>query len=118
MNPVEIEKRAQALHEWFNRETGQNLPWTTVWHFRWEVWLAAGFNGPQLRRVLLYRRRQAAAGSRHMRCLALMNLLEVESFQADLGLIDMSKKGKLDPESRISMPPDAPSNPLAKTTNL
>ena len=111
MTPAEIsalEKRARDLHDWFNRETGQNLPWTVVWRFRWEAWLAAGFNGPQLRSVLLYRRRQVADGKRHARSLTLLNLLEMESFQADLGLVSMRRAGKLDVDSRIAPPPDAP----------
>ena len=108
MNPAELETRAQALHAWFNKETGQNLPWTTVWHFRWEVWLAAGFNGPQLRRVLIFLRREVANGKRNFGALKLMNILEPEQFQADLGLIDMRKAGKLDPDTKIGLPPDAP----------
>ena len=108
MNAIDTsESRAKALHAWFCKETGQNLPWTTVWAFRWEVWLAAGFNGPQLRSVILYRRRQIAEGKRHARSLTLLNLLEPESFQADLGLIQMRKSGKLDPDSKIALPPDA-----------
>ena len=109
MNPAELETRAKALHAWFCQETGQNLPWTTVWHFRWEQWLAAGFNGPQLRSVLLFRRRQVYEGKRPLRGLALINLLDVESFQTDLGLIQMRKAGKLDADSKIGAPPDAAS---------
>lgn len=111
MTPAEInalEARARALHDWFSRETGQNLPWTVIWRFRWEEWLRAGFNGPQLRSVLLYRRRQISDGKRHARSLTLLNLLEPESFQADLGLIQMRRAGKLDVDSKIAPPPDAP----------
>jgi len=108
MNPTNpMEDRAKALHGWFCQATGQTLPWTTVWNFRWEVWLAAGFNGPQLRSVLLYRRRQVYEGKRHARSMTLLNLLEVESFQADLGLIQMRRAGKLDVDAKISQPPDA-----------
>jgi hypothetical protein len=110
MTPTEImalEKRAHDLHDWFNKETGQNLPWTVVWRFRWEEWLAAGFNGPQLRSVFLYRRRQMCEGKRHARSLTLLNLLEPESFQADLGLIQMRRAGKDYTDSKIAPPPDA-----------
>lgn len=103
-----IEKRAKALHEWFCKETGQNLPWTVVWRFRWEQWLSAGFNGHQLRRVILFLRRQISEGKRQLGALKLMNLLDVESFQADLGLVDMKKAGKLDVDARIGLAPDDP----------
>jgi hypothetical protein len=105
MKPDEFELRAKALHGWFCQATGQDLPWTVVWKFRWDLWLAAGFNGPQLRSVLLYRRRQVYEGKRHMRSMSLLNLLEPESFQADLGLIQMRRAGKLDVEARIAMAP-------------
>jgi hypothetical protein len=39
--------------------------------------------------------------------MTLLNLLEVESFQADLGLIQMRRAGKLDVDAKISQPPDA-----------
>jgi hypothetical protein len=111
MNPTEImalEKRARDLHDWFCKETGQNLPWTVVWHSRWEQWLAAGHNGPQLRSVLLYRRKQVSFEKRNMRCLTLLNLIgDEESFQADLGLVQMRKAGKLDVDAKIALPPDA-----------
>jgi hypothetical protein len=109
MSPSDTETRARALHDWFNRETGQSTPWTMTWRFRWEQWLAEGFNGPQLRSVLLYRRRQVSDGKRHVRSLTLLNLLsDLESFQADLGLVQMRRAGKLDIDARIGLPPDAP----------
>ncbi len=109
----QLEVRAQALHAWFNAATGQGIEWTVAWRFRWEQWLLAGFNGPQLRSVLLYRRHQVAEGKRHARALTLLNLIaDCESFQADLGLVQMRKAGKLDTESKISQPPDA--HPLKK----
>jgi hypothetical protein len=112
MNPAELETRAKALHAWFCKETGQNLPWTVVWMFRWEQWLAAGHNGPQLRSVLLYRRRQVSYEKRNMRSLTLLNLLgDEESFAADLGLVQMRKAGKLDADSKINLPPDSPQKP-------
>lgn len=103
---MELEKRARALHWWFNQATRQDVPWTIIWRFRWEEWLNAGFNGPQLRSVLLYRRKQVHEGKRHMRSMSLINLLEPESFQADLGLINMRKAGNMDIEKRLPAAPE------------
>src|SRR5580698_432900 len=99
--PAELEVRARALHEWFCQTTGQNLPWSMVWLFRWEKWLAAGFNGPQLRRVFLFLRRQIAEGKRNLGAAALMNLLDTETFEKDLGLVDMKKAGTMDVDKKI-----------------
>lgn len=106
IQPDPIEKRARDLHEWFCKETGQNIPWTVVWRFRWETWLASGFNGPQLRRVILYLRREINERRRNYGSLKLMNLLNPETFQSDLGLVDMKKAGKFDIDTKIGKAPE------------
>lgn len=99
--------RIANLHAWFCRETGQPLPLTQELIFRWETWLAAGHNGPELRYVLLYLRREIEAQRRRPGALKLRNLLNVESFEDDLALYWMSRSGKMSPETRIAAPPDA-----------
>ena len=100
-----LETRAQALHQWFCTATGQQLPWSMPWLFRWEAWLAAGFNGPQLRRVILYLRREINENRRNYGSLKLINLLNVETFESDLGLVDMKKAGKFNVDVKLPLPP-------------
>jgi len=102
----EFERRAIALHEWFCNATGQNLPWSMAWRFRWEAWLAAGYNGVALRRVILYLRREISAGRRNYGSLKLINLLNVETFESDLGLVDMKKSGKFDVDVKLPAAPE------------
>jgi hypothetical protein len=98
--------RVANLHAWFCAETGQQLPLTMDLIFRWENWLAAGHNGPELRKVILYLRREIEAQRRRPGCLKLRNLLNVETFEDDLGLYQMDRAGKMSSEARIANPPD------------
>jgi hypothetical protein len=105
-DPVEFEKRALALQAWFCKATSQNLSWSVVWRFRWEQWLAAGHNGIELRRVILYLRREISAGRRNPGALKLINLLDVENFESDLGLCDMKRAGKFDVDCKLPAAPE------------
>jgi hypothetical protein len=98
--------RIANLHAWFCGETGQQLPLTMDLIFRWETWLAAGHSGPELRKVLLYLRREIEAQRRRPGCLKLRNLLQVETFEDDLALYQMDRAGKMSSETRIANPPD------------
>ena len=107
-DPANFETRAIALHKWFCSATSQNIPWSTTWRFRWEAWLFAGHNGTELRRVILYLRREISERRRNYGALKLVNLLNVETFEGDLGLVEMKKAGKFDTEVKL---PPATDNP-------
>lgn len=108
MNP-DTEPRARALHAWFCDQTGQKIPLSMDRLLRWQEWMVAGHNGPELRKVIIYLRKQINAGKRNDGSLKLSNILRIEQFEEDLGLATMSKSGFLDPEKRIAKPPDAES---------
>lgn len=73
----------------------------------WIDWLLAGHNGPEMAMVIRYLRREIAAGRRNPGSLALRHLLDIETFEKDLGLAQMHKAGGFDPEKKLSAPPDA-----------
>jgi hypothetical protein len=110
-----LEPRARDLHDWYNREMGTKIKWTMEWSRRWVEWLAAGHNGPELKQVIQYLRREFASNRRNVGSLALQNLLNVETFEKDLSLAQMTAKGALDPDKRVTPLPatEAPSVPLA-----
>jgi hypothetical protein len=109
------EARAKALHNWFCGEMRVTIAWSMEWLRRWTEWLAAGFNGPQLRQVIQYLKREISMGKRNQGALALTNLLNPEVFQKDLNLAEMIKSGAMDPDRKLAAPPDAPARTAAPT---
>jgi hypothetical protein len=105
------EDRAKALHNWFCGQMNVKIAWSMEWLRRWTEWLAAGFNGPELRQVIQYLKREISMGKRNAGSLALVNLLNPETFGKDLSLCQMVKSGALDPDRKLSAPPDAPARP-------
>lgn len=103
----ELDSRARTLHDWFCRSTGQQVPLRMPMLTAWIDWLLAGHNGPEMALVIRYLRREIAAGRRNPGSLALRHLLDIETFEKDLGLAQMHKAGGFDPEKRLAAPPDA-----------
>lgn len=106
MKSTELDTRARALHEWFCQVTGQQLPLRMELLTRWIDWLQAGHNGPQLKTVLLYLRKQIASNKRNPGALKLSSLLDITKFEEDLGLAQSARSAFADPESRLPAPPD------------
>lgn len=107
MNTADLDPRARALHAWFCGATGQEIVLRMTTLTAWIDWLLAGHNGPEMAKVVRYLRREVAAGRRNPGCLALRQLLDVETFEKDLGLALMHAAGGFDPEKRLAAPPDA-----------
>jgi hypothetical protein len=84
------------------------VPWSMEWLRRWTEWMAAGYNGPQLRQVIAYLKREISMNKRNVGSLALGNLLNPETFGKDLTLCQMTAAGSLDPDKKLAAPPDAP----------
>jgi hypothetical protein len=103
----EKEQRAKNLHEWYCQQLGCTLPWNMEWLRKWTEWMTFGHNGPQLKTVINYLRKEIAANRRNRGSLALVNLLNLETFSKDLSLAQMQKSGALDPDKKLSRPPDA-----------
>jgi hypothetical protein len=108
---TEHDRRARELHKWFCQETGQELRLTMAVLRRWIDWLMAGHNGPELAKVIRYLKREISRGKRNHGALSLHSLLDIETFEKDLGLASMASSGKLDPERRLAPPPDAAPKP-------
>ncbi len=105
-NP-DTEARARELHAWFCRETGQQLPLHMNNLRAWMDWLTMGYNGKQMALVIRYLRREIHAGRRNPGSLSFRCLIETSNFEKDLGMAQMTASGGLDPERRLSAPPDA-----------
>ncbi len=105
------EERAKALHNWFCGQMRVTIPWNMEWLRRWTEWMSSGYNGPDLRQVIQYLKREISMGKRNAGSLALVNLLNPETFGKDLSLCQMAKSGALDPDRKLSAPPDAPARP-------
>ena len=109
------EDRAKALHNWFCGQMRVTIPWNMEWLRRWTEWMSSGYNGPDLRQVIAYLRREISTNKRNVGSLALHNLLNPETFGKDLSLCQMAKSGALDPDRKLSAPPDAPARPAASS---
>ncbi len=103
----DLDSRARTLHDWFCRSTGQQVPLRMPMLTAWIDWLLAGHNGPEMALVIRYLRREIAAGRRNPGSVALRHLLDIETFEKDLGLAQMHKAGGFDPEKRLTAPPDS-----------
>jgi hypothetical protein len=103
----DLDQRARALHAWFCTATGQEIVLRMTTLTAWIDWLLAGHNGPEMAKVIRYLRREVAAGRRNPGCLSLRQLLDVDSFEKDLGLALMHAAGGFDPDKKLSAPPDA-----------
>ena len=99
MTPAE---RIQALHDWYGQAMGTKFPLRQDSERYWFDWIAAGYNGKQLRKVMSWLRREISAGRRNPGSLKLRNLLNPESFAEDLVLCGAN----LDPETKL--PPSLP----------
>lgn len=102
-----FESRARALHEWYCQSTGQVIPLRMDLLVRWVDWFAWGHSGPELAAVIRYLRHQVSQGKRNPGSLKLSSLLDVTKFEEDLGLAQMARSGKLDPEARLAPLPEA-----------
>jgi hypothetical protein len=77
-------------------------------------WLLAGHNGPELKRVIVYLRRQISANKRNHGALTLNSLLDITNFEKDLGLATMASSGKLDPEAALAALPAEERGPAVR----
>jgi hypothetical protein len=78
------QQRMAALHAWYGAAMGCALPLNAAWERAWWDWMAAGYNGRQLRCVMNYIRREIGNRRRNPGALKLSNLLNVERFAEDL----------------------------------
>lgn len=76
--------RIQALHQWYCEAMGTRLPLHSGVEQLWFYWLKAGYNGPQLRKVIIYLRKEIRANRRNPGSLKLRNLLDPDLFGEDL----------------------------------
>ena len=110
MNPPPLQLRIAALHAWYARNV-MNLRQTPEAERLWFEWLKAGFNGNDLRAVILYIRRQISLGKRNEGALKLSNLLARDEsggflkFEEDLGLATSRKNLSID--KRLEPSPEA-----------
>ena len=94
-----VPERIQALHAWYGQAMGTSFPLGPATERYWFDWIQAGFNGKQLRRVMVYLRKEIAANRRNPGALKLRNLINPEAFEEDMFLCGAS----LDPE--VKLPP-------------
>lgn len=113
MNTSPTSERVLAIHEWYARNV---LPMrrTPEVERLWFDWLKAGYNGHQLRAVVLYIRRQISLGKRNEGALKLSNLLaRSESgflrFDEDLALA--RARGNLSVDRRLDAAPETEPEP-------
>lgn len=91
--------RIPRLHDWY-RTNVMKLPLTAEVERLWLAFFKQGFNGPDLKMVILYLRGQIRAGKRNEGALKLTNLLErtedgtLLKFAQDLGLAESAKHGR------------------------
>jgi len=101
-------ERIAALHEWYCRALQVERPLTSGAEYAWWQWLSAGFNGPQLKRVLRYLVREIRADRRLPGAIKLSHLLDPEQFAEDLAV------AQIDWQRKLPMPPlpgEAPATP-------
>ena len=101
-------ERIALLHGWYCAAMGTTWPLGMATERYWFDWMAAGYNGKQLRKVMVWLRKEITAGRRNPGSLKLRNLLNPETFQEDLFL----SGANLDPD--VKLPP----SPLSERTNL
>ena len=103
-------QRIHALHAWYARNV-MDVRLTPEVERLWLEWLKAGYNGNDLRSVLIYLRRQICVGKRNEGALKLSNLFErsedgaFQKFDEDLGL--SRARANLNVDKRIEAAPDA-----------
>jgi hypothetical protein len=114
MNPsTELDTRARAIHDWWNQATGQDARLTMPVLRMWIDLLQLGYNGPDIKRVLNYLRREITNGKRQPGALALRNFLLIENFEKDLALANQQRAGTLDPNRRLPSLPEPLTTPSA-----
>lgn len=97
--------RIQALHSWYCGAMGTGLALNMATERYWFDWVSAGHTGPELRKVMVYLRKEIQRGRRNPGALSLRNLLEVERFEEDLVLagLDLGKRlPALEEQAKIS----------------
>jgi hypothetical protein len=92
-------KRIVLLHNWYCAAMGTTWPLGMATERYWFDWMAAGYNGKQLRKVMVWLRKEITSGRRNPGSLKLRNLLNPETFQEDLFL----SGANLDPD--VKLPP-------------
>lgn len=111
MNEAE---RIPALHAWYCQTMGTALPLHAGTEQLWFYWLKAGYNGPQLRKVIIYLRKEIRATKRNPGALKLRNLLDPDLFGEDLLLAghNLAAENKVPPLPGAEAPaPGAPAPP-------
>ena len=103
----DMRQRIADLHAWYCRNVMQVRLTPEVERLWWD-WFRAGYNGPDLRDVIRYIRRQIGVGRRNQGALKLSNLLaRTETgflgFDEDLGLA--RAQGNLRTDKRLDPVP-------------
>lgn len=113
-------QRIHALHAWYSRNV-MEVRLTPERERLWLEWLKAGYNGNDLRSVLIYLRRQICVGKRNEGALKLSNLFErsedgaFQKFDEDLGL--SRARANLNVDKRIEAAPDAVAGGTARAAS-
>lgn len=103
-------QRIHALHAWYSRNV-MEVRLTPEVERLWLEWLKSGYNGNDLRAVLIYLRRQICVGKRNEGALKLSNIFErsedgtFQKFDEDLGL--SRARANLSVDKRIEAAPDS-----------
>lgn len=85
---MELKERIQTAHAWFCKYTDQRLG-LTAWNERlWFDFFKAGYNVPQLKKVIDSRLRGIRSGERRPGGLKLSNLLDPDLFGEDLAILE------------------------------
>lgn len=102
MSATETAARIKALHQWYCETMGTPLPLNSGTEMLWAYWLKEGYNGPQLRKVIVYLRKEIRAQKRNPGALKLRNLLDPDLFGEDLLLAGHN----LSAENKVPKLPD------------
>lgn len=107
--PADTKARIELLHEWYCQNV-MRVRLTPEIERLWLEWITAGYNGPQLRTVIIYLRKQINVGKRNEGSVKLSNLFEraedgsFRKFDEDLGLA--GARGNLNIDKRLAPAPD------------
>lgn len=79
-------ERIQQAHALYCRLTGQRVSLRFDRERLWYELFQAGFNEPDLQRVIFYLQREIREGRRNVGALKLSNLLQLDRFEEDLNI--------------------------------
>lgn len=99
------DKTMRVLHAWYCEVTGAKLALTINLMDRWRYWLMHGFTGEDLRKVMVYLKKQVVEHKRNEGCIKLSLLLDPEKFAEDLALCEAKKNHFFHEDHKIKKAP-------------